>query len=159
MSTITASPMLKALDLLKSNPERMTQEELTELMEMAINTMQGLEKYMQWITNRNSAEFEHAQLRAYKLGLLLARVKTAMQAAHAAQAMVSLAQPIQPENAPTMGPPSKRRKRVISQLPGSADNAASAPLKPLGAEPIAQHLRASRGGEAKEASPHLNAQH
>lgn len=159
MSITSASPMLKALDLLKTNPERMEPDELTELLEMATNTIQGLENYMRWIADRNTTEFQHAQLRAYKLGLLLARIKTASQAIQAMQAMTKLSTTGQPEYLPQMGPPSKQRKRVIRPLQSSADNAASGHLEPLGDDPKDQAREALSGGEAKEAPAYLNVQH
>jgi hypothetical protein len=159
MNNAEASPMLKALDLLKISPERMTFEELTELHEEASKTLASLHQYMCWIVGKSSSESEHANIRSNKLRLLLARIKDLMQAKQSVQAAMAFTAPEQAENVPMMGMPSRRRKRVISTLPNSADNAASVPLKTLGTEPTAQASEASRGGEAKEAPPHLNAQH
>lgn len=153
MNHIQASPMLRTLDLLKLSPERMTFEELVELHEEASQTLSSLKQYMRWIVGKSASELEHANIRANKLGLLIARIKDLMQAKQAVQTAVAFAAPEQIENQPAMGMPSKRRKRVIRALPSSADNAASGHLETLGTEPTAQASEASSGGEAKEA-PH-----
>lgn len=143
------SPMLKAIDLQRSDLDQMPIQDLDDHAVAVLDTIAALNDYI----NDGQRKSHDALLNALRLNRKLcahmARVRALIQARLAAQAIAcaapSSSAPLV-SNVPGMG----RRSRVIRSLP-SADNAASGHIQISRNDPQGHVVKTECGGEAKEA--------
>jgi hypothetical protein len=89
---MSASPMLKALDLTRVDIEAMGLEDLQEHAQQVLNTLSALNEYITSSTRKSANSTQTALIRARLLRMHMPRVRDLIQAHHSAAAMAALAQ-------------------------------------------------------------------
>ena len=147
-----ASPMLKAIDLIRVDVEQLCLTDLEAHAVEVLDTIATLNAYINGPQHKSYNALVNAQNLSRKLRTHMARVRDLIQVRQSAVAMM---QGMQSAIAPSLsGMPSLgRRSRVIRPLT-SADNAASGHIQVLSNDPQGSEAKAVCGGEAKEAGAH-----
>ena len=89
---MSASPMLQAIDLMRVNVDAMTLEDLEAHAEQVLDTLGGLNEYINSPAPKSANAKREALHRARKLGLHMARVRDLINAHKLAAAAVATMQ-------------------------------------------------------------------
>jgi hypothetical protein len=147
------SPELRAINLVRADIDAMALQDLEAHAADVQETIAALNDYINGPLPKSHTALLNAARQNRKLCLHMARVRDLIQARKAAYAIVqSMPSTSAPGllSVPAMG----RYSRVIRSLT-SADNAASGHIQILSNDPQGSEAKAVCGGEAKEASAHL----